>query len=518
MPLPSSCRRRTSRWNCKSKGSDRPNCLAKYSTFWQVVDHLRTIRPSRFTERLVPHSESIIFRNFNPTPAVYCITVVLCLFLAHRAESECAPTIGINSDENYNQINFCPEGGPSGIFIGQPDSSRDFIPEDTGGFNSGNKIRVGVEFYFSNSSAGDSPIETPPETSSQLNHGRNPLVGYTENNSSTSNQLFRSIITDHTTIEGVLTSIHKGEPTFSETMSSTVTNSSVDPPPTDLTPVTEIKSRKSLVYTDISTGDIAIVEILPHGDAATDVRSKDFSFCSDGHCTDFAEFLLESSDHGRAPAFVETAIDVVSLGLGLQELVELKATDPLHHKILVGTGVLVDGVAAVMPFVPGGMSPAIKVYRATRISDPARLAQLSKNMVKIGEPGFKEASNGLASRIMKTSAEEMNPELISKAKSTEVVNLINQTLRREDKLPGGPGRAVVEEVRLGLPFDDAKHLLKAEETIVRIDKLIGLRSISPSTELVTTESDLLILTALRKATAEFLKKARALKPKLNVEP
>ncbi len=74
-----------------------------------------------------------------------------------------------------------------------------------------------------------------------------------------------------------------------------------------------------------------------------------------------AELLIQNSN--RSPAYFESAIDLASLGMGIDSISKWNNNTLLYEKVLDVLGVGADTVAAILPAIPGGASGLVKVVK-----------------------------------------------------------------------------------------------------------------------------------------------------------
>ena len=90
---------------------------------------------------------------------------------------------------------------------------------------------------------------------------------------------------------------------------------------------------------------------------------------------------------------IETALDAISLGLGVRSFISNIKAGNRRDAIWDGVGIVADAAAVALPFVPGGAGAAIKAARAAdKTIDAIKAADKVGDAAKAGEKLTQKAS------------------------------------------------------------------------------------------------------------------------------
>jgi hypothetical protein len=134
--------------------------------------------------------------------------------------------------------------------------------------------------------------------------------------------------------------------------------------------------------------------------------------------------------------YVESAIEVVSLGTGLKSLWSNIKSGKIGAAIVDGLGIVADGAALLAPGIPGGAGTLIKAVRAgDKIADGVKAGKAAENTVLAGK-ALDKASDG-AKAGKKTYGSKGKPDHQSKVEELKK--------KAQDE---NPGKTVVTEKKI----------------------------------------------------------------------
>jgi hypothetical protein len=124
---------------------------------------------------------------------------------------------------------------------------------------------------------------------------------------------------------------------------------------------------------------------------------------------------------------VETAWDVLSIGVGLVSLYQNVRDGNIKEALIDVGGIAVDGLAAAIPVVPGGAGAAIKAARlADKANDGAKVVQASNRLNDFRTTFDNIFSENLSRETAEAVARERAGEVVARKANGEAYNHIEK--------------------------------------------------------------------------------------------